>query len=43
MAREAGKHRRLPWYWMIFYYLPDATPPWKRPWAGVCLFERSAG
>ncbi len=40
MSREAGKYRRLPWYWQIFYYLPDAKPPWKMPWAGVCLFER---
>lgn len=40
MAREAGKYRRLPWYWQIFYYLPDRNPPWKAPWAGVCLFAR---
>jgi methyltransferase (TIGR00027 family) len=40
MTREAGKYRRLPWYWQILHYLPEPKPPWKHPWAAVCLFER---
>ena len=40
MVREAGNYRRLPWYWQLFHYLPEPKPPWKQPWAGVCLFAR---
>jgi methyltransferase (TIGR00027 family) len=40
MFQEAGKHRRLPFVMHLFWYLPEPKPPWKQPWAGVCLFER---
>ncbi|HVX88795.1 MAG TPA: SAM-dependent methyltransferase [Gemmatimonadales bacterium] len=43
MFHEALKHGRLPWIWaLLARILPRPTPPWKHPWAGVCLFERRA-
>jgi methyltransferase (TIGR00027 family) len=42
MFREAAKYKRLPFPMGLFAYLPDASPPWKAPWAGVCLFERAS-
>ena len=41
MFHEALKHRRIPWYWaLLARILPRPKPPWKHPWAGVCLFEK---
>lgn len=41
MFKEAGKRHRLPWFFQLLSRLPEPTPPWKRPWSGVCLFERA--
>ena len=41
MFQEAMKYRRLPWLWhLIGRIFPTPKPPWRAPWAGVCLFER---
>ncbi len=41
MFKEAAKHRRLPWFWQLMtHILPEASPPWKHPWAGICLFAK---
>ena len=41
MFHEAGNHKRLTFPMNLFWYLPEPRPPWSKPWAGVCLFERS--
>lgn len=41
MFQEALEHRRIPWYWaLLARILPRPTPPWKHPWAAVCLFQK---
>jgi methyltransferase (TIGR00027 family) len=42
MFREAAKYKRLPFPMSLFAYLPEGNPPWKHPWAGVCLYQRAA-
>jgi len=41
MFREAAKYKRLTFPMNLFAYLPEGKPPWKHPWAGVCLFENT--
>ncbi len=42
MFREAAKYKRLPFPMSLFAYLPEGKPPWKHPWAGVCLYQRAS-
>lgn len=39
--RLAYKHRRLPWFYRPFAWLPEPKPPWKEVWAGISLLDRT--
>jgi len=39
--KTAGRLGRLPFFLSMMSHLPEGERPWKRIWAGNCLFERA--